>query len=41
LGKHIPVENVNSLLTGALLAYKFLEEYMGESHPASKEIAGA
>jgi len=27
LGKHIPVTNVNSLLTGALLAYTFLNEY--------------
>jgi len=27
LGKHIPVKNVNSLLTGALLAYTFLKEY--------------
>ncbi len=27
LGKHIPVTNVNSLLTGALLAYTFLDEY--------------
>ncbi|KNY30424.1 phosphoribosyltransferase family protein [Pseudobacteroides cellulosolvens] len=27
LGKHIPVTNVNSLLTGALLAYTLLDEY--------------
>lgn len=39
LGKHIPVENANSLLTGALLAYRLLEEYRGESYPLSEEIA--
>lgn len=38
LGKHVPVRNVNSLLTGVLLAYKFLEDYYGQSSSITMEI---
>ncbi|MDP4181325.1 MAG: phosphoribosyltransferase family protein [Bacillota bacterium] len=41
LGKHIPVRNANSLLTGALLAYKFLEDYYSQYNDIVNKIAAS
>jgi len=38
LGKHVPVRNSNSLLTGALLACEFVEEYYDICYPLKEKL---